>query len=74
MCCLVSGCGCWFVDRGPPFRWTALSLERPKFRYCFSRSKFRSILAPLQAFTLYLGGVFEPEDLKNARVGSVAIV
>ena len=73
---LVSRFGLDRPSPGPPFPWTALLLDRPKFRSFFSlpRRKIRSFLPSLGVFSLNFGGVFEGRALKCARLGSLVVV
>ena len=56
---------------GPPFPWTALPLDRPKFRSFFSlsRQKIRSFLPSLGVFSLNIGGVFEDRGAQMCTFG-----
>ena len=75
----ISGVSCGFgLDRpswdrtslGPPFPWTALPLDLPKFRsfFSFSRRKIRSFLPSLRVFSLNYGGVVQGQGPQNVHV------
>ena len=68
---LVSRFGLDRPSPGPPFPWTALPLDRPKFRSFFSlsRRKIRSFLPSLGVFSLNFGGVFEGRDPQMCTFG-----
>ena len=57
-------------DRPSP--WTALPLDRPKFRFFpLSRRKIRSFLPSLGVLSWNFGGVLKTKTLKCARLGSL---
>ena len=66
---LLSVCGGCVQDLGfLPLRWTALPLDRPKFRSFFlSYLKILSYFSLWEVFSLNFGGFFEAA-LKHARV------
>ena len=84
-CLLVPVGACWwllsvcvvdvFKIFGPlpqtPLRWTALPLDRPKFRSLFSlsRRKFLSFFSRWVVFSLNSGGVFEGRNPKMCTFG-----